>query len=350
MADTTADLKSSHLPVDPDVKVPDQVRRATERVNAMFAQQPVPEQQGSPPAEPVQEFTPPPADVPPAPALESEPPAPEPEPHIPVQGRYSQKQVETIRQDHQRQLDQIRQQHDAQMRQLGDELLRTQEMQRQARQRAQQTQPVPQMTDKDVQEFGPDVIDFTQRAARVALAPELLRMQQENEQLRRNQAQQNRRALDQAVAMAVPNYREIDANPRWRQWLMLPEPYTGRIRQEILNDAITASDALRVVTFFRGFLAEEQATGHAPAPTPDSAFKPPREAAVPLASLASPGRARPASGGDTPMPPDKPFYSRADIQKAHRAYMQGAYRGREAEYTRLQDEFVRAGAEGRIRS
>jgi hypothetical protein len=48
------------------------------------------------------------------------------------------------------------------------------------------------------------------------------------------------------------------------------------------------------------------------------------------------------------MPRDKPVYSRADITAAHRAYMKGAYRGREAEYEALQADIVRAGREGRI--
>jgi len=119
-----------------------------------------------------------------------------------------------------------------------------------------------------------------------------------------------------------------------------------------LNDAIAAADATRVSSFFRGFLAEEAATGHLepppqPRPTPQV---PPREPAIPLASLAAPGRPRPATGGDGPPSlADGPTYTRADITNAHKAYMKGAYRGREAEYEALQGEFIKAQNEGRLR-
>jgi len=47
-------------------------------------------------------------------------------------------------------------------------------------------------------------------------------------------------------------------------------------------------------------------------------------------------------------PRDRPVYSRADINAASRAYMKGAYRGREAEYEDLQADIIRAAREGRI--
>jgi hypothetical protein len=56
-------------------------------------------------------------------------------------------------------------------------------------------------------------------------------------------ALETRARLDREVAAAVPNYQEIDNDPRWHQWLRQVDPYNGRIRQELLNDAIAAGSA-----------------------------------------------------------------------------------------------------------
>jgi hypothetical protein len=180
------------------------------------------------------------------------------------------------------------------------------------------------LTQADVDNYGHDVIDFAQRAAAQAVAPDLVRLQQETERLRQNQARQSRQALDQAVAMAVPNFREIDRDPRWHEWLRGTHDLSGRSRQQWLNDAVNHGDAARVIQFFRGFLQQAGAAG-------------PHQ----YQQQQSYPAYRATAGG-------RPVYSRADIEKAHRDYMRGAYRGREFEYQKLSNEFIRAAREGRI--
>jgi hypothetical protein len=124
---------------------------------------------------------------------------------------------------------------------------------------------------------------------------------------------------------------------------------SGRVRQQLLNEAISAADAPRVISFFRGFLQEEQATGHIePSPAVQQA-PPPRTPAVDLGSLAAPGRARPATGGDASVPPDKPIYSRAQVKQLYEQHRKGAYVGREAEWARLEADMFAAQREGRYR-
>lgn len=347
------------LPVDPDVKIPESIKRRSAAVDAYYAQQkaqtpeepaspPVPPQAVSPDTPPVQ--SPPPAEPPPV-VAEPQPPSatfdPSERPSGPIEnGSWEQKYL-ALQGRYKKDTAEMREQ----MSQLGDELVRTQEMFRP--QNSQQPQkPKGYLTEKDLQEYGHDVLDLAQRAAKHAIAPDLARMEDENTRLRRQIAEDRRRGLYQTLDAMIPEWRQIDNNPRWRQWLLLPDMLSGRIRQQLLNDAIQAADATRVSSFFRGFLAEEAATGHMepppqPRPTPQV---PPREPAIPLASLAAPGRPRPASGGDGPPSlADRPTYTRADITNAHRAYMKGAYKGREAEYEALQAEFIRAQNEGRLR-
>src|SRR5262245_33928847 len=175
------------------------------------------------------------------------------------------------------------------------------------------------LTQQDINDYGYDVLDLAQRAAMHAMTPELQRIDYQNAELRQQIAEDRRRGLYQTLDAQMPDWRQIDDSPQWRQWLLFSDPLNGRPRQALLNDAIAKNNAARVLSFFRGYLAETPAAGRTSQWTP------------------------PAAAGR-----DKPVYRRADITAAHHAYMKGAYKGREAEYEALQADFVAAGREGRI--
>ena len=71
--------------------------------------------------------------------------------------------------------------------------------------------------------------------------PKLQEIEQQNAELRQRLAKEARRRLDQAVELAVPNYREIDRDPRWHRWLLGIDVLSGRVRQQLLNEAIAAA-------------------------------------------------------------------------------------------------------------
>jgi hypothetical protein len=337
MTDITVDQKPlDKLPYDPG-NIPDAVKKRVAEVEALYSN-------GQPPAEqPSQASTQPAAAPPPVAAPAPSAPA---EPHdendqswkhrfLAMQGRY-QATTKTIGEMQE------------QMMQLGNELMHAQ----------QRAVPAPKppsrqaqsyLTEADVENYGPELIDVTQRAALQAIQPQLQAVEQQNAELQRRLAVEARRRLDQAVEQAVPNYKEIDRNPRWHRWLVGIDVLSGRVRQQLLNEAISSSSAPRVISFFRGFINDEAATGHAEPAPPSQQPAAPREAAMTLASLAAPGRARPATGGDTAFPPDKPIYTRAQIAQLYRLHQKGAYVGREAEWNRQDADIIAAGREGRIR-
>jgi hypothetical protein len=235
-----------------------------------------------------------------------------------------------------------------QMEQLGGELLKqTQRPQPPQQRRVQQPAPT-YLTERDEQNYGPELIDFAQRAAVQAVRPHLQDLESQNVNLRQQLAKEARRRLDQSVEVAVPNFREIDANPRWHRWLLGIDVYSGRVRQELLNRAIAAAEAPRVISFFKGFLQEETATGHIEPVSSAPATSVPRGATMNLNALAAPGRARPATGGDA-MQPDKPIYTRAQVKELYAAHLKGAYVGREAEWNRIEADLFAAQREGRYR-
>lgn len=349
MVEITVDqTPMAKAPYDP-ATIPDAVKKRAAAVNALYANPaaapPTPEQlplplEASP--EPVQSkeqpASPPPAAAPPPPPAEDESPEAWKRRYLRMQGQFtaSQKTIGEMQE---------------QMTQLGNELLYANRVASQPRQAPQQAAPPPPayLTEADVQNYGSDLLDVTQRAAMQAVAPQLRNLEQQNAELQQRLAKEARRGLDQAVELAIPNFREIDRNPRWHNWLLGVDVFSGRVRQQLLDEAISSAAAPRVISFFRGFLTEEQATGHLEPEPQSRQAAAPREAAVPLVSLAAPGRVRPATGGDSSVPPDRPIYTRAQIAQLYAMHRKGAYVGREAEWARQDADIIAAGREGRVR-
>jgi hypothetical protein len=171
------------------------------------------------------------------------------------------------------------------------------------------------LTQRDVEDYGHDVLDLAQRAAMHATAPELQRIDAQNAELRQQLADSRQRMLYQALDSSLPNWREIDTDPRWRQWLLFSDLLNKRPRQALLNEAIAAADVGRVLSFFRGYLAE---VGQQP------------QRQQPY---------QPTSGG-------KRTYTRAQITQASNDYLRG--RIPEAEYQKISADIHAALGEGRI--
>jgi len=182
------------------------------------------------------------------------------------------------------------------------------------------------LTQDDVQAYGPDLVDFAQRAAVHAVGPHLQNLEQQNAELQRQVAREARRNLDTIVAGAVPDYKQIDSDPAWLSWLAQIDPLSGRQRQQLLNEAIAASDASRVIGFFRQFQAAGRASGPAPAPSHSPSY--------------GTRRATSSISGQ--------IYSAAQIAKLYDQHRRGAYRGREAEWARQEADIFRAQHEGRV--
>jgi len=176
---------------------------------------------------------------------------------------------------------------------------------------------VSYLTQQDLDNFGPELLDVAQRAARHAMAPALNRLEQENEELRDEVTRAAKTSIDQYLDANVPNWREINNDPRFHSWLLAPEPYSGIIRDRLLKDAAHSANAPRVASFFKGFLA---AAGQAPAGR-------------------TPQRGSRALSG-------KPVYTRSQISQMWSMRRKGEIN--DQEWARWEHELVAAGREGRI--
>jgi hypothetical protein len=179
------------------------------------------------------------------------------------------------------------------------------------------------LTNEDVQNYGNELLDVTQRAALHVVAPHLQALENQNADLQRRLAQEARRNLDAAVERQIPNFREIDRDPRWHRWLLGIDTYTGQPRQALLNIAIMDNSTSRVVALFNGFLQEAGDIQQSPSTRGQAA-------------------GRRSSG--------KPIYSRDDIKAIYEQHRKGAWAGREQEWQRLEYELIAAGREGRVQN
>ena len=238
-----------------------------------------------------------------------------------------------------------------QMGQLGDELMRTQQLFRGGNINPASTLPgdikPAFITPEDVNNFGEPLIDLTKRAALEAVAPTLTALQEENRRLNQQVNQQRQQNIYEKMDEAMPTWREVNSNPRWLAWLRLRDFNSAPLRQEQLNRAMQAADAPRVLDFFKRFLDEEVATGQMPAPQPTPPPAP-VTAAIPLTTLAAPGRPNPAPG-NTQVPDSKPVYTHQDIKDFYEYVRRGVYAGQEQLKQQIEADIFAAQREGRVR-
>lgn len=215
------------------------------------------------------------------------------------------------------------------------------------------------ITKKDVEDFGEDFLSAARRAARAELSSELdttrqqldsavKRIEQLTGQVEgtaRTVVLDARQRMQGDLTQAVPNWKDINHDPKFLDWLSLTDTYSNAVRHQLLKAAYDANDTSRVLAFFQGFLAEEAAK----VPQSEAALTPPADPAsgkVPLETFAAPGRAKSAAPQG---PAEKPIFTPRQVSQFYTDVAAGKYRGRDEEKDRQEQAIVLAGREGRIR-
>jgi hypothetical protein len=206
------------------------------------------------------------------------------------------------------------------------------------------------ITDKDVEDYG-DSIEVMRRAAREEVAAS----QQEVAELKRlvMQLQTNvvpkvesvvqRQALNSEqmfwseLSAEVPDWREINAEQGFHNWLLEIDPLSGVSRQSYLDNAQNQLDARRVAGFFKTW---QSVNGGSVAQSPRNV------ASSQLEKQIAPGRGRTAAS--TPAANDAKTYARADVAKFFDDVRKGLYKGREQERDRIERDIFAAQRDGRI--
>lgn len=211
------------------------------------------------------------------------------------------------------------------------------------------------LTPEQVAEYGNEFLDVVGKKAVEQLSPEVAALKAEIAQLRQNQAhldssqtQSNRTRMFADLNTSVPDWKTINDDQNFLNWLALPDTYSGAIRHELLKAAYERCDTPRVVAFFKGFLAEEAATAPRESGPDLTAPATPPVTKVPLETFAAPGRAK-STAAAPEAPVEKPVFTNAQISSFYADSIAGKYRGREAEKNRIEAQIFEAQREGRIR-
>jgi hypothetical protein len=206
----------------------------------------------------------------------------------------------------------------------------------------------PLITEEERKAYGDDLLDVVSRKAMEAVNPQIQRLRNENQDLRRRVQSNEARDIYSVLDEEIPDWKDVNVHPDFLQWLNLPDIYSGTVRAGMLKAAFEAGDAPRVLAFFRGFLSESpQHRGQTPQATP-AAQAPKREAARDLREFAAPGKARPAPG-PAPSAAEQPVYTTRDIDRFYDRVRQGAYAGRNEVKDAEEAKIFAAVREGRVR-
>ncbi len=216
---------------------------------------------------------------------------------------------------------------------------------------AQKAEPVPQelVTSRDVEQYGSDLIDLINRVADARTAAAVAAVRDEVRQatsavsqdvagVKRNQQQTDRALYEQRLTEAVPDWRAINVDPAWLQWLSQFDPILGATRQDALNIAYRNFDAPRTVAFLQTFLATH---------TPQTAALTPQEE---LARQVTPSTT--SSPAVTTPPADTrsaKVWTQEEIGVVYKEVLQGKWKHNPEGKAALLKEIDQAVAEGRVR-
>jgi hypothetical protein len=248
--------------------------------------------------------------------------------------------------------DKLAQQHRDEVRALSDQLASLEARMATLRDPSPAPAPTPErlITPEEEEAYGPDFLKIIGKKAKEEVGGEVAVLKGQIEgltaqirALTNSTARTARERMFDALDGSLTNWRDVNEDQEFLDWLALRDPLSGAIRHELLKSAFEQNDAPRVLNFFKGFLSEA-AKSPAPSAEPDPEPKPSKK--VPLESLAAPGRAKSAAG--TPPASEKPTFTRKQIAAIYADIRAGKYRGREAEQQVLEEQIIEASRSGRV--
>lgn len=356
--------KPNLLQMDPDVQVPEAVRRAAAAADAAMqaanpqpAPQPVAQNDGITIAEPVAPTGLPdrvPLTIEPAPLP---PPQPAPQPEPAPQPVPDDADAATWKNRYEAMFGRFRDATtqltaaNGRMEALENMLATVQNAPR-----APAAPTASLLTQKDIDDMGPEMIDFVKRAAQEVAGGRISQLENTVQDLtQRLQGTAQHVEMDARAQMHsklgsdIPNWQEINHAEEFHAWLALQDPFSGVIRKKLLTDAYAQNNTARVLSIFKGFVSETAAMRPA-APAADPAPAPAPQSQQPtrptLEELAAPGRARTAAAPAAPA--EKQTIRTSDINAFWASVRRGAYKGREELQRQYEEELSLAMRENRI--
>lgn len=215
--------------------------------------------------------------------------------------------------------------------------------------------PAKLITDKDVEEYGADMIDLIGRRAteiaemriEQAMAPvytELTNMRKLIESVGGATDKLAADTFEDALTREVPTWRQINVDPAFIQWLNQEDEFSGRTKMELLQEAYAKGNLRVTAKFFNSFAATMAPTEVIPAAQP-SVVSEATPAAPSAEEFVSPGtgktRGTPASQVEKPK-----TWTRASISALYADKIAG--RITPEEFAKQEADLFMAQQDGRI--
>lgn len=204
--------------------------------------------------------------------------------------------------------------------------------------------PASSVTDEEEETFGKDLIDVQRRIAREAVAPVLAQvtaLEQENSALRellgKTGSKVEALSFDQRLQIAVPDFDQLNADPKWVAWLDEYDPILRGPRRNVAQYAFESGDVEAVaeyVKLFRGMTAPSVAS------VPD-------KSEAELRSQVAPSRTVSASAPSSKE--GEKFYTEAEAGRLFDKVASLNRAGKYEEATKLETELTAAYNHGRVR-
>jgi hypothetical protein len=188
------------------------------------------------------------------------------------------------------------------------------------------------LTEQEIADYGPEMIDILRRVAAEAAAPLKAEVQNLRGQLGHVQAEAGNAFLDRMnreISSYVPNWAEINRDPAFVQWTEGVDPFSGQTARTMMQAAWSSGEGRRVAAFFLRYLGRDQPTAQ---PAGQGHF---------LAHGNLP-QGQPRRSAEVN------YYRRAEIKRFFDEIAAGKWRGREQQRAALEADIQRAAAEGRI--
>ena len=197
------------------------------------------------------------------------------------------------------------------------------------------------VTDADVQAFGEDLIEVQRKVAREVAAEfrgELDAMRAENEQLREQLtttgSQVSEASFEQRLYRMVPDFQDVNADPRWINWLNEVDPLLRAPRKSVAQEAFNRADA-EAVAHYVGMFKSSIAP-----------VEPVNDKAAELEKQIQPKR----SAATAPVSQQAKTYTDSQIQKMFQKSVELSSRGQRDEAMKLEAEIDAAYREGRVKA
>lgn len=214
------------------------------------------------------------------------------------------------------------------IRELKDQLIQAQAKITEV-QTATPTSSVPDgIKPEEVEQYGKDFIDMVQRVARNATPGVDQKLQDQVKSVADQQRKISRDQFFDSLKREAPQWESLNTDEGFLAYLAGLDPYTGRQRQELFDDAYEKLDAWRIANFFNSYQESRQANPEPPKP-----------------SLAN--QVVPAGNKASSPPPGKKVWTTAEVARFYDELRRGVHTDESA--ARIEQDIFAAQTEGRLR-